>query len=98
MTNIDMGIEIQRAIIIYKLDHPDDINPTIVVTTKKTVYGKPKEQKRQIVGMENDWRFIVRGIVRRGETFESVIVTEGMSKWLNRLNKWNDIKGKINGN
>ena len=91
----DMGIEIQRAIIIYKLDHPDDINPTIIVTTKKIEYGKPKEQKRQIVGSENDWRSMVRGIVHRRETFKSIIVTEGMRKWLHRLNKWNDIKGKI---
>lgn len=75
MSNKYAMIDTETAINDYQRKHPDENNPTVIITSKKNVFGRM--ERNIILGSKNNWRGIIKNIRRKRETFISVEISPG---------------------
>ena len=68
-------IEVLRKLRSFKVDYPEVIDPIIILTSTKKIYGNPIQIVR--VGTEKDWRSMTNDIKEEREAFKSAKVDDG---------------------
>ena len=85
MSNKSAIIDTETLIMDYKQNHPGEDDPTVIITSAKTIFGKV--QNKVSIGGRSNWRGIIKNIRKRRETISSIKISAGVKEIMDAIDE-----------
>ena len=83
MSNKSAVTDIETAIMDYKQNHPEEDDPTVIITSQKKIFGRVRNKVS--IGGRGNWRGIIKSIRKRRETITSIEISAGVKEIMDAI-------------